>query len=922
MNAWIKPAILTMCFICSNKLQAQWSTVDSTFSDDGIAIISAGAGNDRCYTSAVQSDGKLIIVGNSIYESGGYFISISRLFPDGTPDPAFGTGGIAIQYVNGHGYGSPLMGSVEKVLIQPDEKIVLVGQVVNTAVDEFNYDYFIMRLMPDGSRDATFGTDGFSMYGYFDEWGYFQRDYARSAALLPDGKIVIVGDTGPYGLSYASIMRILPNGLVDPTFGTDGSYFINVSDDSYGRGIAVLGDGSMVMSGYFFDGQYVFFAKWNADGLMDETFGIAGIQIDSTIAGFNLKRMAITPDEKFILMGEKNSTVMINRYTSEGIADTTFAYFELPHSGTIYYAEDLFIDEENHTYFCYHASNPKDYFLGKLTDVGGLDYSFNASGTAQFDLTTGISECQSVVMSGETLYASGYADFQNDYDIATIAVTTEGEIDNGFATDGVWRANVGRSADYGHAIALTPDNKILIAGNNGFVLVARVNETGVLDSTFGNNGVASHALYYGISYPTVTSVLSLPNGRIVVLAYDDDLVVSRLYPDGSLDPTFNGGYTNLTVGDEELYYTYDLAYQEDEKVLFSGIYYGYGFAYEEAVFLIGRLNEDGTFDSTFNGDGLNYDANFSESLNIARAIAVMPDDRIVAGGYYVNDNEKQYPRLVRYMPDGSRDNSFSGDGAFGATINGEEGRILDLKVDIENRIVGAGYVGAVENDTVQIMVMRVTADGELDTTFADGGYFIYDTPLEASARSIAVDDSNRIVVSGYAYIEIGNAAFFTLRLLSDGTPDPTFGINGMLFTDLTPEDDIAYSMQIQDDGKIILGGTSSENLNTNFALVRLLPENGFTEPIDSDTTYGSFLVFPNPIHGAFVLQYQLLDAQQVSIGLFDAAGNNVAQLMTNEARDAGDHQEALQLPETLARGYYFLRISCSDLVTMVQIVVM
>ncbi|HNK98856.1 MAG TPA: hypothetical protein PKO19_12150, partial [Chitinophagales bacterium] len=76
MNAWIKPAILTTCFICSNKLQAQWSTVDSTFSDDGIAIISAGAGNDRCYTSAVQSDGKLIIVGNSIYESGGYFISI------------------------------------------------------------------------------------------------------------------------------------------------------------------------------------------------------------------------------------------------------------------------------------------------------------------------------------------------------------------------------------------------------------------------------------------------------------------------------------------------------------------------------------------------------------------------------------------------------------------------------------------------------------------------------------------------------------------------------------------------------------------------------------------------------------------------------------------------------------------------------
>lgn len=918
----MKFAFLISLCLSGLILTAQSPFQDSTFHDDGISVVSAGQGYEGCYTSAMQDDEKMVIAGFGSYETGSAFIAIIRLLPEGIADPSFGVDGIAIHYVNTDGFGSPALNGVVKVIIQPDGKILLIGTVENIAVAEYNYDLFIMRLMPDGSRDPSFGTDGFNMYGFYDDWGYFLRDYARSAALLPDGKIVIIGDTGPYSEDQAFIMRILPNGLIDGTFGTEGSYRININIDTWASDVAVLADSSIVMAGHFNTGQYIFFAKWNADGSYDSTFGVDGIHVDSTVALFNLKRMALTPSEEFILMGDKNSTVIINKYLSDGKPDTTFHFYELPHPTSNYYSESICLGPEGEIFFSYHSSGSiRDFMLGKLTPQGLPDGTFGGDGIGQYDIGQALDDCKSINLAGDKVVASGNAVFNYNNDIAAIRIFANGDLDDSYANEGKWHTDIGRSADYGHSIALTSENKIIMAGDGNYAIVARVDQNGHIDSTFHNDGITSFQPFGYYYSPTVTSVGILSNDRMVILSYDYDLLLTRLYPNGNVDPTFNGGSVRLLTGDEEYYYAYDIAVQEDDKVLFSGIYYSYSFFYDAATFLVGRLNENGTFDSTFAGDGLKYDVDLPEDNNIARAVTVMPDGRIVAGGYYLKDNGNQFLRIVRYMTDGTWDTTFAEGGVYGATVNGKQGRLLDLKIDSEDRVVAAGYQGAYENDIYQILVTRVTADGEIDLSFSDDGYFIYDTPYEASARSVAIDDSGRIVVSGYAYIDVANAAFFTLRLLGDGTPDTTFGIDGMLFIDLTPQDDISYSMVLQDDGKILLGGTASENVNADFALVRLLPNYVIPEPIDHDTTFGSFLVFPNPVHGAFTLQYQLLEAQSVSISLFDVAGRQVAQLLTNELQDAGEHQESLVLPEMLAGGSYYLQITCGDTAAMVQIVV-
>jgi uncharacterized delta-60 repeat protein len=153
--------------------------------------------------------------------------------------------------------------------------------------------------------------------------------------------------------------------------------------------------------------------------------------------------------------------------------------------------------------------------------------------------------------------------------------------------------------------------------------------------------------------------------------------------------------------------------------------------------------------------------------------------------------------------------------------------------------------------------MRVTQTGKVDTTFGNYGFLIYDTELSSQLSSVTFNTDSNILVSGHVYTSPANADFFTARITPNGQFDTTFGLNGIIITPLTEYDDIAYDLAIQSDGKIIVAGTASENLNADFAVVRYIP--GYiTIPayIDEIQNDNQFIVFPNPISdNQFTLQY-------------------------------------------------------------------
>lgn len=112
-----------------------------------------------------------------------------------------------------------------------------------------------------------------------------------------------------------------------------------------------------------------------------------------------------------------------------------------------------------------------------------------------------------------------------------------------------------------------------------------------------------------------------------------------------------------------------------------------------------------------------------------------------------------------------------------------------------------------------------SADGDLDTTFGDGGRVITEFSEFSGISSIALEPEGKIVVAGDAGNSGNNHDFAVARYKTDGTLDPSFGSGGKVSTDFFNGLDSAGALALQPDGKIVVAG-SAYNGGTNFGLAR------------------------------------------------------------------------------------------------------
>ena len=340
-----------------------------------------------------------------------------------------------------------------------------------------------------------------------------------------------------------------------------------------------------------------------------------------------------------------------------------------------------------------------------------------------------------------------------------------------------------------YALTLEPNNQLLAGGDFTFAdgvrrtRIARLNSDGSLDPAFSLPTSAMGA------DNSVRALAVQTDGRILVGGYFTNMNsvvmngIARLNSDGSLDSLFNpgSGAANSVNAVGETFVN------GDRKILVGG---GFTLLNGQIANNIGRLNDDGSPDTSFNASGLGANAT-------VYALAVQSDGKVVIGGDFTAVNGINVNHIARLNVDGSVDSSFTNASASDSV------RAITLQLD--GRILIGGLFTSVNGNTNFNHIARLnSADGSSDSSFTPG--------LGASDAvfSIALQTDNRIVLGGSFIRCSGVTRNRITRLNPDGTVDPTInfgaGADSFVAAVVVQEDTISgYPTNVPDE-KIIIGG--------------------------------------------------------------------------------------------------------------------
>ncbi|MBO9703287.1 MAG: T9SS type A sorting domain-containing protein [Sporocytophaga sp.] len=229
----------------------------------------------------------------------------------------------------------------------------------------------------------------------------------------------------------------------------------------------------------------------------------------------------------------------------------------------------------------------------------------------------------------------------------------------------------------------------------------------------------------------------------------------------------------------------------DKKIIVAGEFTSYN---GTTVNRIARLNEDGSLDETFNPGGTGANSTI-------HAVEIQKDGKILIGGSFFTYNGEGVNRLARLNADGTYDNSFNIGGGFNNTI-------YAIAIQEDTKIVVGGAFTVFNNGSIN-RIARLTATGSKDDTF------VVTTALNGEPRSIIIQPDQKILASGLFSTYNGAAAQGVVRINVDGSKDNSLNSS-------TGASSEVWTMALQSDGKIILGGsfTKYKGITKNY-LVRI-----------------------------------------------------------------------------------------------------
>ncbi len=297
---------------------AALGTLDPSFGKQGVVLTDIFGPGDTPVVGgvALQKDGKAVVAGYA-YDHGNQDIVLMRYDVRGRLDPSFGNGGVVTLDLSGSAMSSGSSDAqANAVAIQADGKIVIAGSFTPSGGST---QLLVARFSSDGRLDRNFDADGLATIGSSDLVN------ANAVALQGDGKIVVAGGASDTDFGVA---RFNANGSVDQTFGNSGVVTTFLNDaGANATGVVLQPDGKIVVAGYAGEGIAV--VRYTSRGALDRGFGGDGI-VDTFLPYSSAAYgVALQGDGKIVVAGDSYDSNQVRsfvvvRYTVFGGLDTDF----------------------------------------------------------------------------------------------------------------------------------------------------------------------------------------------------------------------------------------------------------------------------------------------------------------------------------------------------------------------------------------------------------------------------------------------------------------------------------------------------------------------------------------------------------------------------------------------------------------------
>jgi uncharacterized delta-60 repeat protein len=290
---------------------------DTSFGESG-KVTTSVARNGSADSVAIQSDGKIVVAGNSFIDGKNNDFAVVRYNANGTLDTSFNETGKAAADFGAHDFG-------HSVAVHSDGRIVVAGYTTN----ESKHECALACFKANGSLDTSFNGTG----KITTNFGGDGNAEGQSVATQTDGKIVVVGYATVAGVEMFALERYNADGTLDTSFGGSGRVMTAVGiTGSIATGVALQKDGKIVVAGYAVknSGTGYDFAcvRYNTDGNVDQSFGDGGKIMTSVGQGDGKANSLAVQDGKIIVAGSAyvgdDSEFAVVRYDASGKLDMSF----------------------------------------------------------------------------------------------------------------------------------------------------------------------------------------------------------------------------------------------------------------------------------------------------------------------------------------------------------------------------------------------------------------------------------------------------------------------------------------------------------------------------------------------------------------------------------------------------------------------
>jgi uncharacterized delta-60 repeat protein len=409
----------------------------------------------------------------------------------GDRDRGFGRRGAVLTDVGGRSDDRCL-----ELALQPDGKVVCFGITVPRGGE--SEDVLVARYLPDGRRDAAFGSHGLLRF----DSGLSQDDVATTGLVQPDGKILVGGVSDVAAGQDLLVARFRADGSRDATFGSGGFVTSDIGgaerDVDYAFAVALQRDGKIVVAGQTSTGPNidVAVARYTAQGMLDRAFGARGkVRVDF------------------------------------GGNDTAYAVVVLPDGKIVVGASA--------------GRRNEDFGLLRLLPNGRLDRAFGVGGLSRTDVGISYAELRALLRlrNGRLVAVGAGNEYPGGSYSVLVGYRADGRIDRSFGRRGRLLLKVAGFESGAFAGAALPSGKFIVAGGTaGRLFVSRHLPSGRYDPSFGGTGLVTTRIAAGVGW--ASAVAAQPDHAIVAAGAwaraanrGHDLAVVRLRGRGSRGTT-------------------------------------------------------------------------------------------------------------------------------------------------------------------------------------------------------------------------------------------------------------------------------------------------------------------------------------------------------------------------------------------------